>query len=101
MSNLFSAFLLASAAFIADAAAAPARVLETGDRIAIADGETFTVAELRAALRAYGYSRFELGDHFGRIIKITAYGPDKKRYRLRVRSTTGEVTDARRITTVF
>ena len=101
MIRLFAAFLLAAAAFIADADAAPAKLLQTGDRLEIAAGEAFTVAELRAALSAHGYSRFELGDHFGRIIKITAYGPDGRRYRLRVRSTTGEVTNVRRITSVF
>lgn len=93
--------LISAAFFIATAQAATPEVLTTGDRLELAAGEAFTVAELRSALRDYGYYGFMQGDHTGRIIKITAYGPDKKLYRLKVRSTTGEVTHARQLRHLF
>lgn len=93
--------VLVAAVFFAHALAATPRVLQAGDKIDLVNGETFTVPELRSALREYGYFAFAQGDHFGRIIKITAFGPDKRPYRLKVRSTTGEVTHARRLHHLF
>ncbi len=92
-------FIAAVAAFFisANAVAAEPAVLQTGDILKIENQGGLSLPELRTALRAYGYHSFGPGDHFGHIIKITAVGPDRLIYRLKVHMATYEVTHTRRV----
>ncbi len=92
----FTITVFAALLFSAATAAEP-RVLQTGDILDVKIEGGLTVPKLRTALREYGYHGFGQGDHFGHIIKITAVGPDKLIYRIKVHMMTYEVTHVRRV----
>lgn len=85
----------------ANAGAVESRVLQTGDRLEIANQGGLSVPELRNVLREYGYHSFGTGDHFGHIIKITAVGPDRLIYRIKVNMKSYQVTHVRRVRHVY
>jgi hypothetical protein len=79
------------------ASAAEPRILQTGDILEVRSERSLSVPKLRTVLREYGYHSFGPGDHFGHIIKITAVGPDKLIYRIKVHMITYEVTHTHRV----
>ena len=87
--------------FTANAGAAETLVLQQGDVLEIADQGGLSVPQLRSALREYGYHSFGTGDHFGHIIKITAVGPDRLIYRLKINMNSYKVTHVRRVRHVY
>ncbi|MEM9496008.1 MAG: hypothetical protein AAGA09_08390 [Pseudomonadota bacterium] len=102
MKKPIAAIFVSTVLFAAPGAMAnEAVVLGVGDRIELAQGDALSVYELRDELRALGYSGFTQGDHTGQIIKITAFGPDRKRYRLKVHMYSGEVRGARHLKHLF
>lgn len=96
MKRFFIAVFIACMVSVTASASEP-RILQTGDILEVRSGSSLSVPKLRTVLREYGYHSFGTGDHFGHIIKITAVGPDKLIYRIKVHMMTYEVTHVRRV----
>ena len=90
----FLIIVLATASCMFAAHADETRLLKTGDIIEIEDGDTLSLPELRKILRSYGYTRLGTGGRYGRLLIITAWGPDGNKYEFKINSSTGEVQRA-------
>jgi len=99
MKNVILSIIIGATIFTAAPAAVANGILQKGDFITQVDDRSLQIHQVRALLRDRGYSSFGRGDNHGRQITISAYAPDKKRYRLVIDRQTGEIDSAIRIYT--